>query len=169
MKKVEWGFLYNKYHKNNTLASSILEEEVKYLRADIGTDGSSHLTNANGIYEYVLAKANGEDKPNLLSRRAFSDKDKKAQYERQRHVCPHCKKRFEYVAMCGDHIVPYNPIPTSGQLKGTTTPDNLQMLCHSCNLNKTNNPFDKEAEEKRLQEIYSMSDKEVNALELGAK
>ena len=38
------------------------------------------------------------------------------------------------------------------------------MLCHSCNLDKTNNPFDKDAEEKRLQDLYDMSDEAVAAL-----
>ena len=169
MAAVEWGFLYNKYHNNNQLSSILLEKQIAYLRADVGKDGNSHLDNTKGIYEYVLAKANGEDKPQLLSRRAFTDKDKKAQYDRQRGVCPHCLKRYEYVAMAGDHIIPYKPIPESGQLNGLTTPDNLQMLCHSCNLNKLNKPFDKEAEEKRLQDLYAMSDDEINALQEGGK
>lgn len=172
MQSVEWGILYNKYHSNSALSSTILEKEIAYLRADVGKDGNSHLESTKGIYEYVLAKANGEDETKifkLLNPRAFTDKDKKAQYERQRGVCPHCKKRFEFVAMAGDHIIPYKPIPTSGQINGTTTPDNLQMLCHSCNLNKLNKPFDKSAEEKRLQEIYSMTDEEISALPEGGK
>ena len=37
------------------------------------------------------------------------------------------------------------------------------MLCHSCNLEKTNHPFDKAAEETRLQNLYSMTDEEVLA------
>jgi 5-methylcytosine-specific restriction endonuclease McrA len=101
----------------------------------------------------------------LLSRRAFNDKDKKAQYERQRHVCPHCLKRFNDISMmAGDHIVPYNPIPSSGQISGPTLPENLQMLCHSCNLEKSNHPFDKATEEKGLQNLYSLTDEEVNSL-----
>ncbi len=168
MQTVEWGFLYNAYHQNNTLSATVLEREVAYLRADVGRDGNSHLESTKGIYEYVLARANGDDNPKLLHRRAFSDKDKKAQYERQRHVCPHCKKRFEDISqMQGDHIIPYNPIPASGQLNGPTTPDNLQMLCYSCNLDKLNHPFDKEAEERRLNEIYSMTDEEVATLPQG--
>lgn len=111
----------------------------------------------------------GEDKSQLLSRRAFTDKDKKAQYDRQRGVCPHCLKRYEYVAMAGDHIIPYKPIPASGQVNGTTTPDNLQMLCHSCNLDKLNKPFDKASEEKRLQDLYAMSDDEIASLPEGGK
>lgn len=54
-------------------------------------------------------------------------------------------------------------------INGTTTPDNLQMLCHSCNLDKLNKPFDKVAEERRLQEIYSMTDDEIAALPEGGK
>ena len=173
MDKVDWGFLYNKYHTNTTLSSGILERQVKYLREDVGTGDNDHLKSTNGIYEYVLAIANGVDEKEaskLLQKRSFSDKDKKAQYERQRHVCPHCKKRFEDISMMhGDHIIPYNPIPRSGQINGKTTPDNLQMLCHSCNLDKSNNPFDKEAEYRRLEELYAMSDDEVAALPEGVE
>lgn len=170
MTAVEWGFLYNKFHNNNQLSSTVLEKQIAYLRADVGKDGNSHLNNAKGIYEYVLELANGNDNPKLLSRRAFTDKEKKAQYDRQRGVCPHCKKHFADISwMAGDHIVPYSPIPASGQINGTTTPDNLQMLCHSCNLNKLNKPFDKVAEERRLQEIYSMTDDEIAALPEGGK
>lgn len=170
MTAVEWGFLYNKFHNNNQLSSTVLEKQIAYLRADVGKDGNSHLDNAKGIYEYVLELANGNDNPKLLSRRTFTDKEKKAQYDRQRGVCPHCKKHFADISwMAGDHIVPYSPIPASGQINGTTTPDNLQMLCHSCNLDKLNKPFDKVAEEHRLQEIYSMTDDEIAALPEGGK
>lgn len=170
MTAVEWGFLYNKFHNNNQLSSTVLEKQIAYLRADVGKDGNSHLDNAKGIYEYVLELANGNDNPKLLSRRTFTDKEKKVQYDRQRGVCPHCKKHFADISwMAGDHIVPYSPIPASGQINGTTTPDNLQMLCHSCNLNKLNKPFDKVAEERRLQEIYSMTDDEIAALPEGGK
>lgn len=170
MTAVEWGFLYNKFHNNNQLSSTVLEKQIAYLRADVGKDGNSHLDNAKGIYEYVLELANGNDNPKLLSRRTFTDKEKKTQYDRQRGVCPHCKKHFADISwMAGDHIVPYSPIPASGQINGTTTPDNLQMLCHSCNLDKLNKPFDKVAEEHRLQEIYSMTDDEIAALPEGGK
>ena len=173
MKKVEWGLLYNKYHSNMTLSSTILERQVKFLRNDVGNGDNDHLKSTNGIYEYVLALACGED-PNkaikYLQPRVFSEKDKKAQYERQRHVCPHCKKRFEDISwMTGDHIIPYNPIPTSGQINGKTTPDNLQMLCQSCNLDKSNKPFNQADEERRLQEIYDMTDDEIAMLPKGSK
>lgn len=172
MKKVEWGFLYNKYHNNTTLASAMLERQVQYLRQDVGNGDNDHLKSSNGIYEYVLAIASGEsaDKAiKYLQPRTFNDKDKKAQYERQRHVCPHCMKRFEDIVwMTGDHIIPYTPIPSSGQINGKTTPDNLQMLCHSCNLDKTNKPFNRQTEEQRLQTLYAMTDAEVAALPEGS-
>lgn len=170
MSKVEWGFLYNEFHGNMNLSATVLARDVKLLRADVGKERNCHLDGTKGIYEYVVARACGEDRPKLLQRRAFSDKEKQAQYERQRHVCPHCMKRFENISwMDGDHIVPYHPIPMSGQMNGTTTPDNLQMLCHSCNLDKKNKPFDKVAEEQRLQTLYVMSDDEIAALELGSE
>lgn len=170
MAYVDWGFLYNAYHTNNTMSATVLEKEVAYLRADVGKDNNSHLESTKGIYEYVLARANGNDNPKLLQRRAFTEKDKKAQFKRQRGVCPHCKKRFNDISwMAGDHIIPYSPIPASGQMNGPTTPDNLQMLCNDCNLDKANKPFDKNLEERRLQEIYSMTDEEVAALPEGGK
>lgn len=173
MKKVKCDFLCTRYHNNMSLSSAVLERQVKYFRDDVGNGNNDHLKSANGIYEYVLAIANGEAPQKTikyLQPRAFNDKDKKAQYERQRHVCPHCMKRFENITwMVGDHIVPYNPIPTAGQMNGPTTPDNLQMLCYSCNLDKTNKPFNKAAEEQRLQNLYAMTDDEVAALPEGSK
>lgn len=168
MASVEWGSLYNEYNSNSLLSPNTLSKQIAYLKSDIGRDGNSNLESSKGIYEYVLAVNSGKDvkeAQKLLNRRAFSDKDKKAQYERQRHICPHCLKKYKDMSMmAGDHIIPYNPIPSSGQLSGTTTPNNLQMLCYSCNLDKSNRPFDKAAEEKRLQHLYSLSDAEVAEL-----
>lgn len=168
MKKVDWGILYNKYHNNNTLSSVILEEQVRTLRNDVGKGENEHLESPKGIYEYVLAIANGineRDAIKYLSPRLFSQKDMKIQYEKQRHVCPHCLKRFNNDSwMVGDHIIPYSPVPASGQENGKTTSENLQMLCHSCNLEKSNKPFDKDAEVARLQKIYEMTDEEIEAL-----
>ena len=172
MAKVEWGLLYNQYHTNNRLSSNVLEKQVEYLRQDVGNGENDHLKSTNGIYEYVLAINNGVSKDEaykLLQPRAFNDKDKRAQYERQRHVCPHCLKRFDDISwMAGDHIIPYNPIPSAGQLNGKTTPDNLQMLCNSCNLDKKNRPFNKADEERRLQKLYNMSDAEIASLPVGS-
>ena len=151
------------------MSSEILESEINYLRSDIGKDNNSHLESSKGIYEYVLEKANGNDKPQLLNRRTFTEKEKQKQYDKQKGVCPHCKKRYNFKEMVGDHIIPYKPIPETGQINGTTTADNLQMLCHSCNLEKSNKPFNKELEEKRLKTIYLLTDEEISALEYGIK
>lgn len=170
MQAVEWGFLYNRYHGDSTMSPEVFRHEVSYLRADVGRDGNAHLENTKGIYEYVLARAAGNDDPRLLSRRAFAEKDRQAQFARQRGVCPHCRKHFPDISwMAADHIVPYHPIPESGQLNGPTTPDNLQMLCHGCNMEKTNRPFDRAAEEQRLQELYAMTDEEIAGLPEGGK
>lgn len=167
MKSVEWGLLFNKFHSERSIASAVLERDVRYLRADVGKDSNSHLNNTKGIYEYVLERAIGNDDPKILNRRAFTDKEKTVQFDRQRGVCPHCNKRYAYEAMVGDHIVPYSPIPASGQANGLTTPDNLQMLCHSCNLDKSNKPFDLSAEEERLAKLYSLSNADVESLPFG--
>lgn len=168
MASVEWGSLYNEYNSNTALSPNTISKQIAYLKSDIGRDGNSHLESSKGIYDFVLAINSGMDAKEaqkLLNRRAFSDKDKKAQYERQRHICPHCLKKYNDMSMmAGDHLIPYNPIPSSGQLSGPTTPNNLQMLCNSCNLDKSNRPFDKAAEEKRLQDLYSLSDAEVAEL-----
>lgn len=168
MAKVEWGILYNKYCDDMTLSSTKLESDIKILRNDIGKSEDCHLENSTGIYEYVLAKACGEDDAKcmkILNRRKFSDKDKERQYEKQRHVCPHCMKRFENIKwMDGDHIIPYNPLPISGQENGPTTAKNLQMLCHACNTAKSNKPFDVVAEKNKLEQLYAMSDAEIQAL-----
>jgi len=88
---------------------------------------------------------------------------------RDNAMCVHCMKRFEDISwMVGDHIIPYSPIPSAGQENGKTTPENLQMLCYSCNLDKSNHPFDKKAEQKRLQHLYNMSDEEIAELSEGS-
>lgn len=170
MSKVEWGFLYNAYHQQAGLSAAVLEPQVKQLQMDVGKSDECHLIGTKGIYEYVLALSCGEDKPYLLQRRVFSERDKLRQYEKQRHVCPHCLKRFDDISwMCGDHIVPYHPIPSSGQENGLTVASNLQMLCHSCNQEKSNKPFDKVRENQMLQHLYTMTDDEIEALEIGSE
>jgi 5-methylcytosine-specific restriction endonuclease McrA len=63
--------------------------------------------------------------------RYFSKEMRMRKYSEQAGICPHCKKHFEFNEMHGDHIVPYSK-------GGTTTFDNLQMLCAPCNLKKGN-------------------------------
>ena len=55
---------------------------------------------------------------------------KRHAYERQKGICPVCKKHFEYEQMQGDHITPW--------LKGgKTVAENCKMLCADCNRRKS--------------------------------
>lgn len=49
--------------------------------------------------------------------------------ERARHRCEKCGKKYEPMLMEVDHITPYS-------IGGTTTEDNLQLLCRPCNSKK---------------------------------
>jgi hypothetical protein len=114
MKGVEWGILYNR-HKGKELDSAALEARVAELMAD------DEVNSKKGIYPYVL---NGEERS--LNLRTFSESQKRGAYERQKGICPTCKKHFEFEEMEGDHIDPWH----SG---GKTSPENCQMLCKSDN------------------------------------
>lgn len=118
MKGVQWGILYNKY-KDKELNATDLEKEVARLMLD------EDVTKKSGIYEYLL---DGEEKH--LSIRAFSPKMKREAYERQKGICPKCGEHFEIEEMEADHIDPWHD-------GGTTTADNCQMLCKSCNRRKS--------------------------------
>ncbi len=114
MAGVNWGELYNEF-KETTLNPKELEEEVSKLMQD------EDVTKKSGIYPYVLTR-----KERLLSIRAFNDKMKREAYERQKGVCPKCKKHFEIEEMEADHIKPWHE-------GGKTTSENCQMLCKEDN------------------------------------
>ena len=57
-----------------------------------------------------------------LSIRAFTDKQKREAFERQKGICPKCKVTFELNEMEADHITPWH-------LGGHSTSANCQMLC----------------------------------------
>jgi 5-methylcytosine-specific restriction endonuclease McrA len=82
------------------------------------------VTSKKGIYPYVLS---GQEKH--LNIRGFSDNQKREAYERQRGVCPICKKPFELEEMEADHITPWSE-------GGKTEPANCQMLCREDNRRK---------------------------------
>lgn len=110
MKGISWGILYNQF-KNEKLDSKKLEEEISKLMQD------EEVTKKSGIYPYILTR---EEK--YLNLRAFTDNQKREAYERQKGICPKCKKHFEIGEMEADHITPWH----SG---GKTIPENCQMLC----------------------------------------
>lgn len=118
MKGVDWGGLYNKY-KDVVYDTKAIEEETAKLIAD------DDVENKKGIYPYILTR---DEK--YLSIRAFSDAMKQKVYERQKGICPVCKKHFDITEMEGDHITPWH-------LGGKTNEDNCQMLCKDDNRRKS--------------------------------
>ena len=123
MKGLPWGIYYNKYGKKK-LDSDELEKKISsLLREDEDFDD---ITNQRGIYEYVL---DGDERH--LNIRKFTDKMARTAYERQRGVCPICKKKFKIEEMQADHITPWSK-------NGHTTASNCQMLCADCNRRKSN-------------------------------
>ncbi|MFZ5365151.1 MAG: HNH endonuclease family protein [Patescibacteria group bacterium] len=124
MASVNWGELYNKFKKKKLNAEK-LEAEIAKLMQD------EDVTKKSGIYPYVLT---GEEKH--LSIRAFTDKMKREAYERQKGVCPWCKKekkekqKWEIEEMEADHIKPWHE-------GGKTTAENCQMLCKQDNRTKS--------------------------------
>jgi len=156
MQRVDWGFLYNKYHNDSTLSSVILEPRVLELLAD------DEVQSKKDIYEYVLTTSIKDDKTarKLLNLREFKSNDKKSAYEKQKHICPSCMKKWKFEEMEGDHIVPWSK-------GGKTEPSNLQMLCKRCNNAKSNKPYDIDAEKKAIKKVMNMTQAEVDALPIG--
>ena len=118
MKGLPWGLYYNAHHERKDLDAKKLEVKISGLMAD------EEVTRKAGVYEYVL-----NDNEKALSIRAFTDRDKRAAYERQQGICLICGQHFEIEKMHADHIIPWSK-------GGQTTPDNCQMLCRDCNLKK---------------------------------
>lgn len=117
MKGLDWGLLYNAHYQRE-LDTKALEVEVSQLMQD------EDIQKKSGIYEYVLTR-----KEKLLNIRGFADRDKRTAYEKQKGVCPICKKYFEITEMEADHIVPWHK-------GGKTVLENCQMLCQTCNREK---------------------------------
>ena len=120
MKGLEWGRLYKAYSMKSFNPLS-LEKEVSELMMD------KEVQTKKGIYEFLLSDRVRGEKLNL---RTFDDDDKRIAYERQRGICPVCKKHFEFEEMDGDHILPWSK-------GGKTVLENLQMLCRRDNALKS--------------------------------
>jgi len=118
MSSVQWGELYNQF-KDQKFDSKKHEEEIAKLMED------EDVTNKKGIYPYVLTR---EEKH--LNIRAFRPKQKREAYEKQKGICPVCKKHFEIEEMQADHITPWHE-------GGHTTEDNCQLLCKDDNRRKS--------------------------------
>jgi hypothetical protein len=118
MNSVQWGELYNKF-KNKKQDVGKLETEIKELMQD------EDVTKKSGIYPYVLTR-----NEKFLNIRAFTDKQKREAYEKQKGICKKCKKSFEMEEMEADHITPWHE-------GGKTTAMNCQMLCKDDNRRKS--------------------------------
>ena len=118
MKGVNYGFLYNKF-KDTAIDSAKLEKEITQLMQD------EDVTKKSGIYEYVLTR-----NEKYLNIRAFTDKQKRESYERQKGICVKCKVHFEINEMEADHIKPWYE-------GGKTSAENCQMLCKQDNRTKS--------------------------------
>ncbi len=117
MKGIDWGTLYRDY-KDESYDSKELEKQIAKLMED------EDVENKKGIYQYVLTREERH-----LNIRAFSEKQKREAYERQKGICKICKEKFEMEEMEADHIDPWH----SG---GKTIAENCQMLCKKDNRRK---------------------------------
>jgi 5-methylcytosine-specific restriction endonuclease McrA len=79
------------------------------------------VTKKSGIYSYIILR-----NEKYLSIRAFTDKQKREAYEKQKGICTSCNNEFEITKMAGDHIKPWSK-------GGKTNTENCQMLCNPCN------------------------------------
>lgn len=118
MKSVEWGVLYNEF-KDKLLDARKLESEIAELMQD------EDVTKKSGVYSYVLTR-----KEKFLNIRAFTDKQKREAYERQKGICPRCGNHYQLNEMEADHITPWSE-------GGKTTAENCQMLCKMDNRAKS--------------------------------
>lgn len=118
MKGLDWGKLYNN-HKGDKLNAAKLEQRIVELIEDDEVDSK------RGIYEYLLT---GNEK--TLSLRAFDEKTKIKIYEKQKGICPACKKHHAIDVMEADHIIPWSK-------GGKTVAENCQMLCKMDNRTKS--------------------------------
>lgn len=120
MKGLPWGLWYNEYGDQHFDANA-LEARIQELFAD-----EYEVTRLKGVYEYLLT---GNE--SALSLRSFDKRDMTRKYEEQNHKCAICGKTFPIEKMQGDHIKPWSE-------GGKTVYENLQMLCTTCNIKKSN-------------------------------
>jgi len=137
MRGLEWGRLYEQYHKKAYDPAKVSAEIQKLY-------GDSYVKNRKGIFEYILG---GSVDTKLLDVRVFDDATKKSVYVAQTKVakaknksnCPHCaighevnkSKIWSFGEMEADHV--------SAWIKGgVTSAKNCQMLCKTHNRAKGN-------------------------------
>lgn len=140
MKNVDWGYLYMHY-KDEHYNTDQLDQEISMLLED------DDVNSGSGVYYYVLTR-----EERYLHLRSFDIKQKRKAYEKQKGVCPICKKTFKIEEMEADHIKPWSK-------GGHTTQENCQCLCKDCNRKKgntssNNSPLTKHATNITVQGNY---------------
>jgi len=137
MRGLEWGQLYEKYHKKAYDPAKVSEEVQKLY-------GDSYVRNRKGIFEYILG---GSVDTKLLEVRVFDEATKKAVYSTQTAKaetkgisnCPLCEighdanksKIWKLSDMDADHVAAWSK-------GGVTDVKNCQMLCKTHNRAKGN-------------------------------
>jgi 5-methylcytosine-specific restriction endonuclease McrA len=137
MRGLEWGRLYEIYHKQPYNPTKVAEEVKKLY-------GDSYLKNRKGIFEYILG---GSKDTKLLDVRVFDEATKKSVYTKQTEEakkksvsnCPLCalgenankSKIWNLIDMDADHVAAWSK-------GGATDIKNCEMLCKTHNRAKGN-------------------------------
>lgn len=137
MRGLEWGRLYETYHKK-AYSPAKVSEEVQKLYGDL------YVKNRKGIFEYILG---GLVDTKLLDVRVFDEPTKKSVYTKQtaeaetkgESNCPLCaighdankSKIWKLAEMDADHVAAWSK-------GGVTDSKNCQMLCKTHNRAKGN-------------------------------
>lgn len=137
MRGLEWGRLYETYHKNHYDPDKV-HEQLQKLYEDFA------VKDKKGIYEYILG---GSQQIGLLNIRLFDEPTKKTVYARQTSAakdkgvsnCSVCAsvdnanqdKIWTYADMDADHV-------TAWSKGGATDASNCEMLCKPHNRAKGN-------------------------------
>ena len=138
MRGLEWGELYETYHKNSYNPAKI-DKQIKELYGD------PYVKSRKGVYEYILG--NSVD-TKLLEVRVFDEADKRSAYAKQKTLaeksgksnCSHCtlghdankSKIWSFAEMEADHV-------TAWSKGGATKASNCEMLCKTHNRAKGSN------------------------------
>ena len=134
---LEWGRLYEEYHKKSYNPTKV-SAEVRKLYGDF------FVKDKKGIFEYVLG---GDNDTKLLNIRIFDEPTKRAVYEKQtreaetkkKSNCSLCavghdankEKIWSFGEMEADHVSAWSK-------GGTTSAKNCEMLCKTHNRAKGN-------------------------------
>ena len=137
MRGLEWGRLYEEYHKKSYDLKKVSEEVHKLY-------GDPYINNHKGIFEFILG---GSVDTKLLEIRVFDEATKKSVYSMQtaqaeakgESNCPLCaighdankSKMWKLSEMDADHVAAWSK-------GGATAVKNCQMLCKTHNRAKGN-------------------------------